>query len=828
LDTLLQDLRYAFRQFGANRGFTLLAIVTLALGIGVNTAMFTVTDSVLLRPLPYRDAERLIDISGSKEGPGSDTSWLNYCDIRDKCKQLEEVAGYAEDVGVVETEQATRSVFAPRVTPNLFSMLGVQAALGRVLTEADARTGAPPVVVLSSGLWKEMFAASPHVLGKQIRLGGMPRTIVGVMPDGFRFMAASPDQVNAVWLPLQASPEMLTERGFRFLRILGKLKPDVSLAAAQAELDALAERIRQTDTSPREGPSLLLSSYARSLTGSVRPVLPALIGALILVLFIACANVANLQLSRFITRQQELAIRAAVGANRIRLVRQLICEGAILSASGAVLGLSLAWTLLQTVGKLPAGTVPRSHEIHLRWSVLVLLACIAAACTILSSAIPAFLGARTDPQRALQAASRALGSKGSRSRLSRCLIAGEVALSVVLLIATGLLFRTLWNLEHARFGFATERITTFDAMSTDAAGLAGIAVSDEPQVRQASVAVGVYAPVLEAIKRLPGVKGVALATALPFGGGIDLQSSFKIRGRPEQQGKGNRTRVNVISAGYVRTLGVALLRGRAISESDGAEQPFVALVNQSFAKKYFPNEDPLGQQIDFGRKKGMPKPYTIVGVLADTTQENVNLPILPEAYLSFWQIPPTSLFYGALLKTSVSFLIKTSADVSIASAVRQVFRRCAPHYAVENFRTMKQTIQGANAKQEICFYLIGSFTGLATCMVIAGMYGVLAQLVSHRQREIALRMALGATRASVLAMILRQGSVLILSGLIVGVFLALAAGRVLRSFLFGVSTVDVPTYLAVAGSLFVIGCAASFLPAWRAASIEPMQALRAE
>ena len=828
MGTLLQDLRYAFRQFDANRGFTLLAIVTLALGIGVNTAMFTVTDNVLLRPLPYRHAERLVDISGSKEGPASDTSWLNYRDIRDGCKQLEEVAGYAEDMGVIETEQGTQSVFAPRVTPNLFSVLGVGAALGRTLTEADAQPGSPPVVVLSNPFWKQTFAASPHILGRQVRLGGIPRTIVGVMPEDFRFMAASPDQVNAVWLPLQASPEMLTERGFRFLRILGKVKRQVGSAAAQAELDVLGERIHQADSSQREGPSFLLSSYARSLTGSVRPVFLALTGALILVLSIACANVANLQLSRFIVRQQELAIRAAVGASRARLVRQLICEGGVLSVAGATLGLSLAWVLLGAVGKLPAGLVPRSHEIHLRWSVLAFLACMAAACTILSSAVPAFLGARADPQRALQAASRALGSKGSRSQLSRCLIAGEVALSVVLLIATGLLFRTLWNLEHAHFGFSTERVTTFNAMPTDAAGLAGITVSDEAQSRQASVAVGVYAPVLETMKRLPGITGIALATALPFGGGIDLRSSFKIRGRLELQQKGNRTRVNVISADYARTLSIPLLRGRTISDGDGAEQPFVVVINQSFAKKYFPKEDPLGQQLDFGKKKGMPKPYTIVGVLADTAQENVNVPVLPEAYLSFMQIPPTSLFYGALLKTSVSFVIKTSTDVNMASVVRQVFRRCAPHFAVENFRTMKQIVRGSNVKEEICFYLVGSFAGLAMCMVVAGMYGVLAQLVSHRQREIALRMALGATRASVLAIILRQGSVLILSGLIAGVVLALAMGRVIRSFLFGVVPVDIPTYLAVTGVLFVIGCAASFLPAWRAASIEPMQTLRAE
>jgi len=828
LDTILQDARYAFRQFRAHKGYSFLAIVTLALGIGVNTAMFTVTDSVLLQPLPYRDADRLVDISGSKEAPASDTSWLNYRDICEQSKQLEEAVAYAEDMGVIETAQTTQSVFAPRVTPNLFSMLGVRPILGRALAAADAQPGAAPVLVLSSSLWQQTFASDPNVLGKQVRLGGISRTIVGVTPSTFRFMATAPDQINAIWLPLQTTSEMSTRRGFRFLRILGKVKQGAGLSAAQAELDAIAERIRSTDNSQQEPPAFLLSNYAQTLTMAVRPVFLPLTGALILVLFIACANVANLQLSRFIVRQQEFAVRAAVGANRLRLTRQLICEGGMLSACGAVLGLFLAWSLLLAIQKLPEGTLPRSNEIHLRAAVLVVLALIACACTILSSLIPALLSARADPQQALQAAGRALGSKSSRSRLSRWLIAAEVAISTVLLTATGLMFRTVWNLEHARFGFAAERITTFNAMPSDAAGFSGIAVSNELEQRQTSVAVQIYSPLLEELKKMPGVRGAALVTALPFGGGINLQSRFRIAGQAEQSQKGFRARINAVSSDYSRMMGIALLRGRTILESDGPEQPFVAVINQSFAKKYFPKDDPVGHQLDFGKKNGMTKPYTIVGVLADTTQQNVNVPATPEAYLSFLQIPPTSLFYSALLKTLVSFAVKTGNDVNVAPSVRHLFRRGASHFAVENFQTMKQTIKQANAGQEAGFCLIGSFAALAVSMVIAGLYGVLAQLAGHRQREIALRMALGATQASVLLMILRQGSLLVLGGLIVGSFLSLAAGRIIRSFLFGVSPTDLATYLAVAGTLLVIGCLASFLPAWRAASIEPMQVLRAE
>ncbi len=825
---LLQDLRHAFRQLNANRGFACLAIVTLALGIGVNTAMFTVTDSVLLRPLPYRDADRLVDISGSKEGPGIATSWLNYRDIQEQCRQLEEVAGYAEDVGVVETAQSTQSVFAPRVTPNLLPLLDVQPVLGRGFTVADAQEGADPVVILSNGFWKQALAGDPQALGRPVRISGIPRRIIGVLPDTFRFMVTAPDQANAVWLPLQPTAEMRKERGFRFMRALGRVKAGTSFQAAQAELDALAERVRREDNSEREPPSFRLSSYAHSLTGSARPVFLALTMALILVLLIACANVANLQLSRFLVRQQELAIRAAVGANRLQLARQLTYEGAFISLLGAALGSVLCWLTLQAIEKLPEGLLPRSHDIHLRWSILLLLLLIAGACTVLSSLIPAWLSAGADPQTALQAASRTLGSKGSHSWLGRCLVAGEVSLSVVLLIATGLIFRTLWNLEHAPFGFTTEGITTFNAMPADAAGISAVALPDESKDRPTSAAIQTYALLLTDLQRLPAVEGAVLATSLPFDGGIDLRAKFKVLGQSDGAQKNNRTRVNAVSARYSQVLGIALLRGRTLAEGDGPEQPFVAVVNRSFVKKYFPHEDPLGHQLDFGRKHGMVKPYTIVGVLTDTTQKNVNLPIEPEVDLPFLQIPPASVFYSALLKTSVSFAVKTNGEANIASAVRRVFWRCAPGHAVENFQTMRQTMKQVNIRQEIGFYLIGTFAALAVCMVVAGMYGILAQSVSRRQREIALRMAVGATRLSVLLMILRQGSTLITVGLITGTVLAFAAGRVLRGFLFGVSLADLPTYLAVAAGLFIIGCAASFLPAWRAASTQPMQALRGE
>jgi putative ABC transport system permease protein len=826
MQTLSNDLHYAFRQLRKTPGLTLLAILSLTLGIGANTAIFTVIESVLLRPLPYTHADRLVFIGPESDKPGfTSTSWLNYRDVRAQSKLLEFTAGYSEDVSVVEGKDGSQSVVAPRVTPSLFPMLGAQPLLGRTFTEAEGQTAGPQVVLLSEGLWRQTFHADRGIVGQMVNIGGTPRTVIGVMPGSFHFPEAmGPDLQKGVWLPVQPTGEMLKERGYHFFSIVGELAPGVSLSQAQHELDAIAAHLPKTDNS---GPvTFRATPYQQVLTGPVRPVLYALFAALALVLLIACANVSNLLIARCLGRQQEFAVRTALGAGRWRLARQMVSEGMLLSLVGCAAGVMLAQLAISAVGKLPDGTIPRADSIAIRWTVVLALAAIACIATLLSSLLPALLVSRSNPQAALQAASRGLGAQSVSGKLSGGLVAGEVALSTLLLVATGLLFHTLWNLEKSHLGFDTARVTTFTAMPADAAGFSAMAVSEDKGNAPLSVAVLSYQPVLDRMRSLPGIESAAMVTAPPLSG-VDIGTSFEIVGRPKDPKNKNEGRISAISGGYASTMGTPLLRGRMIGDEDVATTPFVAVINQALADKYFPGQDPLQKQINLGGKDtGMIKPYTIVGVLADQVDRNVGGAVEPLILLSQQQVPTTSLFYQALLKTVVSFVVKSRGEIPIAAEMRSVFHQLAPGFALDNFSTMDDLVQKNTFSQRLGLYLVGSFAGLAIVMVVAGLYGVLSQLVSHRRREIGIRMALGATRRSVAQLILRQGSIVIGSGLAIGLLLAFVTGRWITSFLYQVKPLDMLTYVAVAVGLSVIGLMAALLPASKAASIEPMQALR--
>ena len=828
MQSLLYDLRFAMRQLRKSMGVAVLAIITLALGVGANTAIFTVIDSVLLRPLPYADAGRLVYLGPKSDKPGFNaTSWLNYTDVRDQSKLLEAVAGYNEDVTVLSSQDTSVSVIAPHVTPNLFPMLGRSAMFGRTFTPADGAAGGPAVVLLSEGLWRQTFHADPAIVGKSVKLANKPYTVVGVMPESFRFPEQlGPDLKRGVWLPLQPTPEMLKDRGYHFFQVVGVLRPGVTLVQAQREIDAIAAHIPVS--SHNEKVEFTIFPYQEVLTGSTRPVLLALFGALGLVLLIACANVSNLLIARCLGRQQEFAVRAALGAGRTRLIRQMLAEGLLLSLLGCALGIALAQLAVFAVHKLPEDTIPRGDAIAIHWTIVLVLAAIAILTTVLSSLLPALLVARANPQAALQASSRGVGSRSAGGRLSAWLVAGEVALSTLLLVGTGLLFRTLWNLEQARLGFETEHITTFTAMPPDSAGFSQMAVSEDIQNAPASIAVLTYQPVLERMRHAPGVETACLVTAPPLGG-MDMGSSFDILNHPADKAHKPQTRVTAISGDYARTFGTPLLRGRMITDADGPDAPFVVVVNETFAKKYFTGTDPLGQQINLGGKDtGMVKPYAIVGVLTDQADHAVGGEVEPFMMLPDQQIPTTSLFYQALLKTIVNFAVRTSGSVPVMAEMRTVFHELAPGIALDNFQTMQEAVEKNTFSKRLGLYLVGSFAGLAVAMVIAGLYGVLSQLVSYRRREIGVRMALGATRPGVAILVLRQGIIVIGAGLLAGLALAFGVCRLISGFLYQVKPLDAWTYIAVALALPTVGLTAALLPARRAASIQPMQALREE
>ena len=506
----------------------------------------------------------------------------------------------------------------------------------------------------------------------------------------------------------------------------------------------------------------------------------------------------------------------------------MLSEGMLLSVIGCGAGVMLARAAMIAVSRLPAGTIPRADSIAIHWTVVLVLAVIAIVVTGLSSLLPALLVARSNPQAALQSSSRGLGSHSVSGKLSGGLVAGEVALSTLLLVGTGLLFHTLWNLEQSRLGFEAAHVTTFSAMPADAAGFSAMAVSEVGGNAPSSVALLTYQPVLDRIRQVPGIESAALVTSPPLSG-VDMNTSFEILGQAKDPANRPEARISAVSGDYARTMGTPVLRGRMIGDGDTGTTPYVAVINQTLARKYFAGKDPLQKQIDLGGKRtGMLTPYTVVGVLDDQIDGKVGGAVRPFILLSQHQVPTTSLFYQALLKTVVSFCGEDPRREARYS------RRCArssprqlPGLALEDFETMEEAVQKNTLARKLGFCLVGSFAGLAVLMVVAGLYGVLSQLVSYRRREIGVRMALGATKGSVAQLMKRSGLDRHWCGAQgVGLLLAVVTGRWVKSFLYQVQPLDVLTYVAVVVALSTIGLIAALLPARKAASIEPMEALR--
>lgn len=833
---MIDNIRFALRQIHKNPGFAALAILTLALGIGANTAMFTVIDSVMLRPLPYRDADRIVAITPGAASQGDTlrtTSWLNYLDVRDQARQFRTVAAYTIDFAVVRTSQTSQGANTVKATASLFDALGVRPILGRPFAAPDNQPGSPNVVVLTSPFWREHFAADSHAVGQQVRIGNDPYTVIGVLPEGFSF--SGHDASSGVWLPYRPDSESLNKRNSHFLYLIGTLRSGVSLQAAQSEITSIARNIAQQDPEHAKDLALRLIPFRNVVTAQVKPVFLALTGALILVLLIACANVANLQLARCLARAQELAVRTALGATRRALFAQMLVEGGVLCIAGAAVGVGLAQLMLNGIRHLPPDLIPRAAEIHLRVSVFLMLLLATTIVTLLSSIAPALVAMRSDPQSVLQAGSRGAAGNRGRSRLSSAMVAGEVALSVILLISGGLMFRTLYKLQHRYLGFEEDNITSFFAMPGSASGFFTLHKSESTNQAD-SIALRVYAPMAEKLQHLPGVVDVGFTNALPFQG-IDMHTSWDLVGHPRspEDIQKSEALLRVVSGRYQQLMGTPVVRGRPITDEDTADSTYVATINETLAKRYFAGQDPIGQQIDFGGRtekdkieSGMQRPYTIVGVMADSVQGQIAEPVIPEIDLTYPQVPIASFYHQILVTSETNYVVKTHGPVEITSAIRNAFHESVPEFALDTFSTMRAAHDQAEFNQRLGLYLVASFAGIAIVMVLAGLYGVLSQIVGQRRREIGIRMALGADRREILQMMLRKGLLLISIGLAVGLLASLATERSLTSFLYGVSPMDAITYVGVMLTLLLVGILAALIPARRAASIEPTQALRAE
>lgn len=830
METLRQDIRYALRQLAKAPGFACLALVMLALGIGVNIAMFTVIDSVLIKPLPYRSPSELMVISSGNDISSGLSSWADLQDLQKQLSSFTQVAGFFPDTAVIATSEGGLTVMSIKSTVNLPDLLGVRPTLGRGFLSADGHQDAMPVVMLGYTLWRQSFGGNAGIIGQQVRISGIPHTVVGVMPESMHtFFGAEPK--NSVWIPIVPTSQLERNQAAKLLFVLGRLKPGISRAGAQSEMDTVASRMRVTNPKYNANLRYRILPLNDAMMSGVRPALWALMGALGLVLLIACANVANLQLARYFGQQQEIAVRAALGARPGRLVRQFLSAGAVLSLFGSAAGLGLAALLLMAIRLLPPDIIPRKEEIHLRPEILGVLVVVAVICTMLSSLAPALTAMRTNPQRALAGAARAMSTTMTRSRLSFWLVGGEVALATVLLIATGLMFRTLWKLSHLELGFNTQA-TIFTATAPQSTGPMGniFAILSGKPNRVSSVA-PVYSTVLERLRNVPGIHDAALSSAVPL-----LQSGFHldfdIPGIPKPAGDQTlgQAELHAVSGRYVNVLGIVVVQGRAIQDDDADGRPRVAVINQAFAKRYFPTQDPLGHGIALalGSDRRTRAMFTIVGVVHDVPQMQLTEETSPEIDVSYQQVATDSAVYPMLMGTPLNFVVRVSDRTDIAPSTREIFSEVAPGYAADNFRTLDSAVREASSGYRLGFGLIGAFGGLAVVMVWAGLYGVLSRIADHRRQEIGLRMALGANRQSILGLILRQAAVVIGLGLGGGLILGIFTSKLLRGFLYGITPLDAWTYALVSLGMLVVGLAAAMLPAWRASSIEPMNALRSD
>jgi len=556
----------------------------------------------------------------------------------------------------------------------------------------------------------------------------------------------------------------------------------------------------------------------------VRPALLALSGAVFLVLVIACVNVSNLQLARHLARRQELAVRVALGARHSRLLRQLITEGAVLATAGALAGVGFASILLLMVQRLPPNFIPRADEIQLRVLVFAMLAVFAAMTTILSSLAPALLATHTHPEEVLREGSGGSTAVRKRSRLSECMVSAEVALSAILLVSTGLMFHTLYNLEHIQFGFDLERVTTFTATPGDAPGILGYqaAHTPGPVPPTESIVTRVYQPTVERLRQLPGVVDVGLSAWMPFDDNT-MWMNFLVPGHPEFGPHGILSQVCYVNSGYARAMGTPVVNGRMIADTDTVASTLVAVVNEAFAKLAFQDENPVGKQIiDEGSKET----YTVVGVLGDARQHDLAHTPDPEVLRVYQQVLPTGFVYTVLVASGTNYIVRTRGDVNVTSAIRHIFRQSAPDVALDHFRTLRGALDEVTFNQRLGLFLTGSFAGIAILMVLTGLYGVLSQLVGQRRREIGIRMALGASRGSIQTMILRRASVLTIAGLVVGLLASVAGGRLLLAFLYGVKPIDGVTYFAVPMVLLAVSIVAALIPARNAAKTDFREALQ--
>jgi predicted permease len=804
--TFLQDARYAVRVLLKNPGFTLVAVMALALGVGANTAIFSVVNSVLLRALPFEQPERLVRVyvTVPKRGTSrSPFSYLNFSDLRAQGKQFERLAAYSGAGAALTGGDRPEQLEGVAASGDFFQTLGARPALGRVLTAEDERPDAR-VVVISHGLWSRRFGADPKIVGQSVTLDGVSTTVVGVMPKTFSYPL---DEARVdYWSPLNPQDELNRERGANYLNVIGRLGEGASLQGAQSEAEAVAARLGEQYPRQSGGRSVNLVGLHEDLVGNIKPALFVLLGAVGFVLLIACANVANLTLARSAARQREVSIRTALGASRWRIVRQLITESLLLALAGGGLGLLLAlWGLDLLVASIPEG-VPRAAEIGLDVRVLAFTAAVSMLTGIIFGLVPALQVSKPDLNEGLKEGTRGSTEGGRRSRARAVLVVAEVALSLVLLVGGGLLMRSFVSLLHVEPGFDPRGVLTAGV------GLPQAKYGEEQQ--QAAF----FRQTLERVAAVPGVRYAGAVEPLPLSNSM-MQNGLVFEGRPAPApGERPTTNSRIITPDYLRAMGIPVLRGRAFTERDGKESPKVLLVNEAFARKHFPGEDPLGKRVEVTIAPDMKA--EVVGIVGDVKHRSLDREPDPECYVSYLQVP--SAFMTLVVRTD-------SEDPSgLAASLRSAVQQVDSDIPLSDVRTMNQVVAASVAQRRFNMMLLGVFAALALVLSAVGIFGVVNYSVTQRTHEIGIRMALGAQGRDVLRMVVGQGMRPVLVGVGIGLAAAFALTRVMSSLLYGVSATDPLTFFAVALVLAAVALLACYVPARRAMRVDPMVALRYE
>ncbi|HUF28558.1 MAG TPA: ABC transporter permease [Gemmatimonadaceae bacterium] len=814
MDTIRRDLRYAFRTLARAPGFAAATILTLALGIGATTAIFSVVHGVLLRPLPYPDSDRIVQLwQVSPTGGRSSVSDPNFADWKEQSRSFSAMAQLATggDVSVTGAGEPLR-VPAARVSSEFLAVLGVQPVIGRGFVAEEQRLGGAPAVLVSHRFWQQHLEGAVDLGERTLTFGDRVHHIVGVLPPTFDF----PAEVDLL-TPRELDPVLPSRTAHNF-RVIGRLRADVSLEQARAEMSAISRRLRVQHGDDTWMVDAAVVPLREQLVGRVRPALLVLLGASAFLLLIACANVTNLILARAASRQRELAVRVAMGAGRARLVQQFLAESFVLALAGGAVGILLAWAGVRLLPALEPGNLPRLGEIGVSWPVLAFAFGTSAVVATVIALLTALRGTAGDVREALAQSQRTM-SGGGGHRVRSGLVVAQVALTLVLLVGAGLLGRSFMHLVALDPGYRTERAVVLE-LSLPRSGDAGTLV------RQTRL----YDELIQRFRSFPGVTAVGGVSAFPLGGGY-ANGAFLVMTRPDEEIAWERVgelmrdpartgyaEYRIASDGYFSAMGMRLVRGRLFEESDGPDAPHVAVISESLARTRWPDENPIGKFIQFGNMDGDLRVFTIVGVVSDIREASLDA-------------QPASIFYGShrqrpRFASRFTLVVATTGDAAgLIAPARQVVRDLAPTLP-PRFRLIEEVVSASIADRRFTLLLVGVFGVTALVLAMLGVYSVVSILVAQREQEIGIRVALGAQRSDVMGLVLRHGTALTALGVLTGVAAALALTRVLRNLLFGVSATDPLAFLGVVMVLVAVTLVASWVPARRATRVDPMTVLR--